>query len=124
MITSAPAASAAFASATVVAVANHEIRRDFNSATKPGGYNPIIDDTAGGVARNSASHCSSKSCNANLAGVFGNWWSPTREKLAHARFVVVVADGWRIGNPEIHLKWPISFGAHFINPPLDFLRTH
>src|SRR5207244_5807538 len=61
MITSAPAASAFFASATVVAVANHVIRRDFNSATNGGGYNPIIDETAAGAIRSNAWHCSSKS---------------------------------------------------------------
>src|SRR6202045_4319941 len=48
MITSAPAVSAAFASATVVAVANHEIPQDFNSETNDGGNNPMIEETAAG----------------------------------------------------------------------------
>jgi len=56
MITSAPAASAAFASANVVAVVNHEIRRDFNSETNDGGYNPIIEETAAGASRSNAWH--------------------------------------------------------------------
>src|SRR5947208_5512294 len=47
-ITSAPAVSAAFASATVVAVANQQIRQDFNSATKEAGYNAIIEETGVG----------------------------------------------------------------------------
>ena len=54
MTTSAPATSASFASATVVAVANHVIRRDFSSATKLGGYNPIMEETAAGAIRSNA----------------------------------------------------------------------
>src|SRR6266446_4853284 len=52
--------SAFVASATVVAVANHEIRRDFNSETNDGGYNPKIDETAAGAIGSNAWHCSLK----------------------------------------------------------------
>jgi hypothetical protein len=35
---------------------NHEIRRDFNSETNDGGYNPIIEETAAGASRSNAWH--------------------------------------------------------------------
>jgi len=44
MIASAPACSADFASATVVAVANHKIPRALSWETKAGEYNPMIEE--------------------------------------------------------------------------------
>src|SRR5262245_28950793 len=59
-MTSAPAASAAFASATVEMLANQVIRRSFMRLTNGAGYRPITDDKIGGAISSMASHCSSK----------------------------------------------------------------
>src|SRR5207237_8260434 len=80
----APAASAFFASATVVAVANHAMRRAFNSEANLGGYNPIIDDTAAGTIRSNAWHCSSKFGRA-ISPAFSGTGGPQRDKNSRTR---------------------------------------
>ena len=59
--TSAPAASAARASATVVTLANQAIPRAFMRSTNSGGYSPMIEDTMDGATSSNASHCAAKS---------------------------------------------------------------
>ena len=59
-MTSAPAASAARASATLVTVANQAMPAALSWATKPGGYRPMIEDTAAGCSASRAWHWASK----------------------------------------------------------------
>jgi len=61
---SAPAATAARASASVVAHANQAMPRALIPATNVGGNTPMIDDTTCGPAASSASHCAAKSSSA------------------------------------------------------------
>src|SRR5207253_10061851 len=79
-----PISSAAFASATVVAVANHDIRPDFNSAINGGGYNPIIDETAAGAIRSNAWHCSAKFGRA-ISPASSGTGGPQRDKNSRTR---------------------------------------
>src|SRR5947199_5938992 len=60
-MTSAPAASAARASATVEMLANQAILRSLALATKPGENRPITDETALGATESNVSHCAVKS---------------------------------------------------------------
>src|SRR2546430_297996 len=80
MITSAPAASAFFASTTVVAVANHGIRRDFNSETNDDGYKPMIDETAADAIRSKAWNWSSKFGRA-ISPASSGTGGPQRDKI-------------------------------------------
>ena len=87
-MTSAPAAAAARASATVVTLANQAMPASFSRCTKGAGYRPMMDDTAVGRAARTASHWASKSCSgasAAAAGTAGPCWA--RNSRTAASFV-------------------------------------
>ncbi len=63
-MTSAPAASAARASASVETLAIQAIPFAFRRLTKRSGYSPITEETAAGAASSTASHCAEKSTSA------------------------------------------------------------
>jgi len=71
----------------------------------------MTEETIGGFATSSASHCAAKSrgvASPALAATAG-------PKLSRILVVAFAMRRW-IGDPQIELKRPVALGAHFISP--------
>ncbi len=101
---SAPAACAARASASVVAVANQAMPAAFSRSTYGGGSRPMIDDTARGarLEKRLALHVGVDE--RDVAGRRRHVRPPALHERSHARLGARVPPRRRIGHPRVELK--------------------